>query len=84
MRYCTGFLEAKTLLTIAVADKPSTMAIMLIRISRAKDTEVAEASIECLTFKVVNARVCLTATSEKSIIRSSKLSLSHCFHAICK
>lgn len=65
--YFIGFLEASTLFTMLAAVKPSTIARILIRTSRAMDRVEGDRSIECLMFRVVKATACLTATSERSI-----------------
>lgn len=69
--YCSGLLEgegeASTLLTMLAAVKPRTIAIMLIRISRATERVEGDISIECLMLNVEKAMACLTETSERSI-----------------
>ena len=47
--------------------KPRTMAMTLMRISRAIETVDGEISMECLMLRVEKAMACLTATSERSI-----------------
>lgn len=67
--------DESTLLTMVAAVKPSTIAMMLIRISLATDTAEVDNSTLCFTFHVVKATTCLTATSERSITESSSC---HC------
>ena len=67
LRYCSGFLEASTLLVMLAAVKPRTMATRQIRSSRAMDRVEGDKSMECLMFNVEKAMTCLTATSERSI-----------------
>ncbi len=52
---------------IVTAAIPTTMAIMLRRISRAIDTAEGDSSTECLTITGATVTACLTPTSEKSI-----------------
>lgn len=72
LRYCWGFLEARTLFAMLAAVKPRTMATRLIRISRAMETVEGVRSIECLMFNVEKAMACLTATSERSDSQRSR------------
>ena len=53
---------------MVIAATPTTMAIMLRRISRAIDTADGESSIECLTSTGATVTACLTPKSEKSIV----------------
>ena len=69
--YAGPRLEERTLLMTLAAATPTTIAMMLMRTSRAMDTADGDSSIECLMFKVVNAMACLTPTSEMSICKLS-------------
>ena len=52
---------------MVTAATPTTMAIMLRRISRATETAEGDSSTECLTIKGAIETACLTPTSEMSI-----------------
>ncbi len=69
--YFAAFRDESTVLTMLAAVKPRTIAIMPIRISLATNTADGDISMKCLTFHVVKATACLTATSERSIAQRS-------------
>ena len=75
--YCTGFFERRKLFAILAAVKPKAMAIILIRISLAKEIVDGDTSTECLMFREVKATACLTPTSERSISKRLQLSLKY-------
>ena len=58
------------------AVKPRTMAITLMRSSRAMDRVEGDKSTECLMLNVEKAMACLTATSERSIWPEVQVSFS--------
>ena len=67
LRYCSDFVEARTLLAMLATVKPRTMAMTLMRISLAIERAEGDNSMECLMLRVEKAMACLTATSERSI-----------------
>ena len=82
-RFVGGFYEAgrrmeeRTLLVMLIAATPTTIAMMLIRSSRAQATAEGDTSTECLTLRGVKATACLTPTSDTSMDSFYELAVHH-------